>query len=227
MVQAANLQRGPLWLCSAGVLSTSRPHIHSAACWFTPPNSRGRENVPISSMFPKHSPRIRGAFPLQLQQPISTTPNPFLFLFSIFAPALGLFPLLAPCSPPLCFSATPFCFQASSQSPLDSVSRQFGWKNECKGGRGRREDKATSVSDTNMAQCQHQYYVYAPSLPASHRVTALHLPLLTAPPHPSTRPSKCVLCLHSDSPSCYFGLWKRRFGSFPVRITGGPIGGRF
>lgn len=31
-------------------------------------------------------------------------------------------------------------------------------------------DKATSVSDTNMAQSQHQYYVCAPSFSASHRV---------------------------------------------------------
>lgn len=30
--------------------------------------------------------------------------------------------------------------------------------------------KATSVRDTNVARCQDQYYVYAPSFPASHRV---------------------------------------------------------
>lgn len=51
----------------------------------------------------------------------------------------------------------------------------------CVGAWGGR-DKATSVSDTNMAQSQHQYYVYAPSFSASHRVTD--------PPHPpATRPA--------------------------------------
>lgn len=42
--------------------------------------------------------------------------------------------------------------------------------------------KATSVRDTNVAQCQDQYYVYAPSFPASHRV----IDLLPYPPflHP-------------------------------------------
>lgn len=51
-------------------------------------------------------------------------------------------------------------------------------------------DKATSVSDTNMAQCQDQYYVYAPSFPASHRV-------IDPPPHthpPSLGPSLSSAC---------------------------------
>lgn len=47
----------------------------------------------------------------------------------------------------------------------------LGWEDQ-----GGWVDKATSVSDTNMAQCQDQYYVYAPSFPASHRVIDL-LPL--------------------------------------------------
>lgn len=34
--------------------------------------------------------------------------------------------------------------------------------------RGGGVDKATSVSDTNMAPSQHQYYVCAPSFSASH-----------------------------------------------------------
>lgn len=57
---------------------------------------------------------------------------------------------------------------------------------EDRGGGG--VDKATSVSDTNMAQCQDQYYVYAPSFPASHRV--IDLP----PPPPFLRPSLSSAC---------------------------------
>lgn len=45
-------------------------------------------------------------------------------------------------------------------------------------------DKATSVSDTNMAQCQHQYYVYAPSFPASHSVIDPPPPLFSVPACP-------------------------------------------
>lgn len=82
-MQAANLQRGPLWLCSAGILSTNRPHIHSAACWFAPPNSRGRENVPISSVFPKHGPSFRGA------SPHSASKHPASRLLTLFPGNLG------------------------------------------------------------------------------------------------------------------------------------------
>lgn len=56
-------------------------------------------------------------------------------------------------------------------------------------------DKATSVSDTNMAQCQHQYYVCAPSFSASHRVT--DPPPLSPYPLPFPRPSLSFACTHS------------------------------
>lgn len=153
---------------------------------------------------------------------IEAAPPPFLLIlfFLIFAPALGSYSF-HPCSPLLLQRF--FCFQASSQSPLDSVSKQFGRKNECKAGAGAGvaqcvcvggvggRDKATSVSDTNMAQSQHQYYVYAPSFSASHRVTDPPAPLPLALP-PSLLPSKSVLSLHSASQSCYFGLKRQWFG---------------
>lgn len=86
-------------------------------------------------------------------------------------------------------------------------------------------DKATSVSDTNMAQCQQQYYVYAPSFSASHRATALHLPHLTLPPaHPSAS-SACTQTLSAailaykggasaPSASSLCGSLGSRFGFF-------------
>lgn len=49
-------------------------------------------------------------------------------------------------------------------------------------GQGGEIDKATSVSDTNMAQGQHQYYVCAPSFSASHRV--IDPPPVALPPFP-------------------------------------------
>lgn len=64
---------------------------------------------------------------------------------------------------------------------------------------GRAGDKATSVSDTNMAQCQQQYYVYAPSFSASHRATALHLPHLTRLTLPPAHPSASSACTQTLS----------------------------
>lgn len=55
-------------------------------------------------------------------------------------------------------------------------------------------DKATSVSDTNMAQSQHQYYVYAPSFSASHRVID---PPPHSPPPPPCPPPLLHPCLSS------------------------------
>lgn len=120
-----------------------------------------------------------------------------LSLFLIFAPALSCVWF----TPVLLSIANPLCYQASSQSPLDSVSKQTG--RERVRGRGwgvGRTDKATSVSDTNMAPSQHQYHVCAPSFSASHEWLTLPLAL-----PPSLSPSKSVLCLHSLSQSCYFG----------------------
>lgn len=87
--------------------------------------------------------------------------------FLIFAPALSCVWF----TPVLLSIATPLCYQASSQSPLDSVSKQTGRERVRGRGWGEgRTDKATSVSDTNMALSQHQYHVCAPSFSASHRV---------------------------------------------------------
>lgn len=55
-------------------------------------------------------------------------------------------------------------------------------------------DKATSVRDTNMAGSQHQYYVYAPSFSASHRVID---PPPCPAPLPLPRPSLSSACSHS------------------------------
>ena len=176
--------------CSAGMLSTNRPHIHSAASWFTWRNQTGEGGVPASSTFPKHSSSYW----------VPPLPSPFL----IFAPALSCVWFTSV----LLSIATLFCYQASSQSPLDSVSKQTGKERVQGRGWGRPGwglwgvDKATSVSDINMAQGQRQYYVYAPSFSASNRVID---PPTTTTLSPSLSPSKSVLCLHSLSLSCYFG----------------------
>lgn len=106
-----------------------------------------------------------------------TSPGLFLFsplLSSPFA-TLFLFPSIQPVAPWLCFQAI--------WEKERARGRGWSWGGSvclCGGLGGR--DKATSVSDTNMAQSQHQYYVYAPSFSASHRVTD--------PPHPpATRPA--------------------------------------
>lgn len=70
-----------------------------------------------------------------------------------------------------------------------------------RGGGG--EDKATSVSDTNMAQSQHQYYVCAPSFSASHR--AIDPPPPRLAPFPFPGPSLSFACTLPLSQSCYSG----------------------
>lgn len=134
--------------------STNRPHIHSAACWFT-----WRKRTEKRSLPHQHSqstvPAIEWLFSL------------LSLFFLIFAPALSCVWF----TPVLLSIATPLCYQASSQSPLDSVSKQTGRERVRGRGWGEgRTDKATSVSDTIMALSQHQYHVCAPSFSASHRV---------------------------------------------------------
>lgn len=71
--------------------------------------------------------------------------------------------------------------------------------------RGGGVDKATSVSDTNMAPSQHQYYVCAPSFSASHG--AVEPPSLArARPAPFPFPTEPVLCLHSALSKLLFWL---------------------
>lgn len=85
----------------------------------------GEKNVPASSTFPQHSSQL-------LRHPPTPPPYPLLFDFCTSPLALSLF---TPCSPLLLQPF--FCFQASTASrPLDSVSKQFGRKNECKAGAG-------------------------------------------------------------------------------------------
>lgn len=117
-----------------------------------------------------------------------------LLLSGFFPPSLPVFDfcsspglcLIHPCSPFYCNSfllpsiqpVTPWlCFQAN----WERASARQGVE------AGGEIDKATSVSDTNMAQSQHQYYVCAPSFFASHRV-------IDPPPHHALFPFPVQVC---------------------------------
>lgn len=111
----------------------------------------------------------------------SSAPFFFNFLHQLLGSILSLPPALL-----LSASLEPLSASKHQASRLLTLfPGNLGERTSAKAGGGGGEDKATSVSDTNMAQCQHQYYVYAPSFSASHRVTALHLPHCpTSPFHP-------------------------------------------
>lgn len=132
-----------------------------------------QKKVPASSTFPKHSPCYWVAFSL-LSLPF------FWFLLQPWAVSDS--PLFS--SPLQLFSVT----KHPASHPLTLFPSKLG-ESECKaGGWGRGEiDKATSVSDTNMAQSQHQYYVCAPSFSASHRV-------IDPPPCPAPFPFPVQVC---------------------------------
>lgn len=92
------------------MLSTNRPHIHSAACWFTWRN-RTEKGPCLINIPTAQSLLLSGFFP------------PLFPLFFDFCSSSGLCQI-HPCSPLYCNPF--FCYQASSQSPLDSVSKQTG-----------------------------------------------------------------------------------------------------
>lgn len=159
------------------MLSTNRPHIHSAACWFTWRNQTEKRSLPH-----QHS---QSTVPAIEWLP----PSSFFFFFFDFCSSPGLC-LIHLCSPLYCNSlllpsiqpVTPWlCFQANWESASARQGLGLGWIGV--GG----VDKATSVSDTNMAQSQHQYYVYAPSFSASHRV-------IDPPPCPVPFPFPVQVC---------------------------------
>lgn len=82
-------------------------------------------------------------------------------------------------------------------------------------------DKATSVRDTNMAGSQHQYYVYAPSFSASHRV-------IDPPPCPASFPLPCPSLSSACSHSLKAAILAKKVVVWPDGVVfspGSPLSG--
>lgn len=164
--------------CSAGMLSTNRPHIHSAACCFTWRN--WTKKVPASSTFPKHSPCYWVASPL-------FSPS-FDYLFFLQPWAVSDSPLSSSIAALFC------CWASSHSSP---VFKQTGRERVRVRGRGwvRGRDKTRLlllVTQTWLRANTSTMFVLPHSLPPTEWLT---LPL--ALPLPFSHPSLSSACTHS------------------------------
>lgn len=175
------------------MLSTNRPHIHSAACWFI----GGKDffflfffKIPASSTFPKQSPFYWVPFPLFCLS---------LALFLDFCPGPGLC-LIHPRF--LRSVAALFCYRACSQSPLDSVSKQTGSERVWRGGGSRHTRLLLLATQTWLGANSSTMLVLPRSLPPTEWLS-LHVPSAVFSP-----PTKLALRMFSLPQSCYFA-WKR------------------